>query len=62
VTYLAAAYAILKSAGKPLHFEEITQRALAKDLIQPSDLTPDATEVGASANLIPRRTLCKAIA
>ena len=35
MTYLDAAYTILKAAGQPLHFEEITQRALAQKLIAP---------------------------
>ena len=29
MTYLDAAYAILKAAGQPLHFEEITKRAVS---------------------------------
>ena len=43
MTYLEAAYQILREAGEPLHYREITQRALAKGLLQPSGLTPDAT-------------------
>jgi len=43
MTYLDAAYTILKTAGQPLHFEEITQRALAQKLIAPQGLTPEAT-------------------
>ncbi|MBX7237482.1 MAG: restriction endonuclease [Caldilineales bacterium] len=43
MTYLDAAYTILQTAGQPLHYEEITQRALAQGLIQPSGLTPAAT-------------------
>jgi restriction system protein len=43
MTYLDAAYTILKAAGQPLHFEEITQRALAQKLIAPQGLTPEAT-------------------
>lgn len=43
MTYLDAAHTILKTAGQPLHYEEITQRALAQGLIQPSGLTPAAT-------------------
>ena len=31
MTYLDAAYTILKAAGRPLHFEEITQPAGAGD-------------------------------
>lgn len=43
MTYLDAAHEILKQAGQPLHYREITERALAQDLIQPTGLTPDAT-------------------
>ncbi len=43
MTYLDAAYTILKTAGRPLHFDDITQRALAQKLIAPQGLTPDAT-------------------
>lgn len=43
MTYLDAAYTILKAAGQPLRFEEITERALAQQLISPQGLTPDAT-------------------
>jgi len=43
MTYLDAAYTILKAAGQPLRFEEITERALAQKLISPQGLTPDAT-------------------
>jgi hypothetical protein len=32
---LDAAYTILKAAGQPLRYEEITQRALAQKLISP---------------------------
>jgi restriction system protein len=41
--FLSAAYQILHQAGQALHFREITQRALAKGLISPSGLTPEAT-------------------
>lgn len=43
MTYLDAAYAILEVAGQPLHYEAITQRALAQKLIAPQGLTPEAT-------------------
>ena len=43
MTYLNAAYTILKTAGQPLHYAEITQRALAQKLITPQGLTPEAT-------------------
>lgn len=43
MTYLDAAHTILAAAGQPLHFEEITQRALAERLIAPQGLTPAAT-------------------
>lgn len=43
MTYLDAAYTILKTAGQPLHYEEIMQRALAQKLITPQGLTPEAT-------------------
>ena len=43
MTYLDAAYTILKAAGQPLRYEEITQRALAQKLISPQGLTPEAT-------------------
>ena len=43
MTYLEAAYQILKQAAEPLHYREITKRALAQGLIQPTGLTPEAT-------------------
>ena len=43
MTYLDASYTILKAAGQPLRYEEITQRALAQKLISPQGLTPEAT-------------------
>lgn len=42
-TYLDAAYHILHQAGQPLRYEEITDRALAQQLISPQGLTPEAT-------------------
>ncbi|GAP63311.1 hypothetical protein ARMA_1734 [Ardenticatena maritima] len=43
MTYLDAAYVVLRDAGQPLHYREITQRALERGLIAPAGLTPDAT-------------------
>ncbi|MCS6844126.1 MAG: restriction endonuclease [Caldilineales bacterium] len=43
MTYLDAAYTILKTAGQPLRYEEITERAVARGLISPQGPTPDAT-------------------
>ncbi len=43
MTYLDAALAVLQEAGQPLHYAEITARALAGGLIEPSGLTPEAT-------------------
>ncbi len=43
MTYLDAAYTILKAAGQPLRYEEITKHALAQKLISPQGLTPEAT-------------------
>lgn len=43
MTYLEAAYEILRYAGQPLRYEEITERALAQQLISPQGLTPEAT-------------------
>lgn len=43
MTYLDAAHEILKQAGQPLHYQEITQQVLAQQLISPQGLTPEAT-------------------
>lgn len=43
MTYLEAAYVILQASGQPLHYEEITRRALEQNLIAPQGLTPAAT-------------------
>ncbi|GAB4155133.1 MAG: hypothetical protein Fur0021_22270 [Candidatus Promineifilaceae bacterium] len=43
MNFLEAAYEILKDAGKPLHYTEISQQALAKQLITPKGSTPAAT-------------------
>ncbi len=40
MTYLDAAYKILREHGAPLHHEEITQRALAQTLIAPKGQSP----------------------
>ena len=42
-TYLDAAYQILQHAGQPLRYEDITEHALAQQLISPQGLTPEAT-------------------
>lgn len=42
-TYLDAAYRILQHAGRPLRYEDITERALAQQIISPQGLTPEAT-------------------
>jgi restriction endonuclease Mrr len=44
MTYLDAAYAILRATGEPLHYEELTQRTLDQNLIAPQGLTPAATK------------------
>ncbi len=43
MTYLDAAYDILKAAGQPLHYEAITEDALKRKLITPQGQTPTAT-------------------
>ncbi|MDW8234641.1 MAG: restriction endonuclease [Roseiflexaceae bacterium] len=43
MTYLDAAYAVLKAAGQPLHYEAITKAALDQKLITPQGQTPAAT-------------------
>jgi restriction system protein len=43
MTFLEAAYEILKEAGQPLHYREITHQALDKGLIRTSGKTPAAT-------------------
>lgn len=43
MTYLEAAHQILTQAQQPLHYREITERALDQGLIHPSGRTPDAT-------------------
>ena len=41
--FLTAAQTILEDEGQPLHFKEITKRALMTGLIAPSGMTPEAT-------------------
>ena len=41
--FLSAAQKILELEGYPLHFKEITKRALQQGLIAPSGMTPEAT-------------------
>lgn len=43
MNFLDAAYEILKQAGEPLHFVEITNRALAAGLLDTKGKTPDAS-------------------
>lgn len=43
MTYLDAAYTVLQSEKQPLHYTDITRRALAQGLIVPTGLTPEAT-------------------
>lgn len=43
MTYLDAAHAILTQTGQPLHYSEITRRALEHGFIVPTGLTPEAT-------------------
>jgi restriction system protein len=43
MTYLEAAKVILEAAGTPLHYREITRRALAEHFIEPKGKTPEAT-------------------
>ena len=43
MTFLDAAYQVLKQAGQPLHYIEITTRALTAGLIEPRGQTPEAT-------------------
>jgi restriction system protein len=43
MSFLDAAYHILREAGQPVHYTEITRRALAQQLITPKGQTPEAT-------------------
>jgi restriction system protein len=43
MTFLQAAEQVLRTAGTPLHYEEITKRALAQGLIATTGKTPAAT-------------------
>jgi restriction system protein len=45
----AAAYEVLKEAGNPLHYHEITDLALEKDILEMAGQTPHAT-MGALLN------------
>ncbi len=38
MTHLDAACTILKAAGRPLHYEEITERALTQKLTAPAPI------------------------
>jgi len=54
MTYLEAAITILKDADASLHYREITERALARQLIEPKGQTPEAT-MGAQLYLAAKR-------
>jgi restriction system protein len=43
MNFLDAAYHVLQNAGEPLHYREITRRALSQGLIQSKGKTPEAT-------------------
>lgn len=43
MTFLEAAEAVLNESGAPLHYKEITARAIQKGLIQSTGKTPEAT-------------------
>jgi hypothetical protein len=43
VSFKLAAITILRGSGEPLHYEEITRRALEQGLIETSGSTPEAT-------------------
>jgi HB1, ASXL, restriction endonuclease HTH domain len=43
MTFLEAAYQVLKSSGRPLTTLEITERALEQGLVDPCGKTPRAT-------------------
>ncbi len=43
MSFAEAAVTVLEAAGTPLHYKDITQRALCEGLIQTEGKTPDAT-------------------
>jgi restriction system protein len=43
MTFLDAAYEVLKQAGQPLHYTELANRALAAGLLDTRGQTPKAT-------------------
>jgi restriction system protein len=43
LTYKEAAQQVLADSGRPLRYEEITKRAIDRDLINPQGMTPEAT-------------------
>jgi restriction system protein len=43
LTYKESARQILADSGRPLRYEEITRRAMDRDLINPQGMTPEAT-------------------
>ncbi|RME43680.1 MAG: hypothetical protein D6791_14885 [Chloroflexi bacterium] len=46
MTFLDAAHEILRQAGHPLHYADITQRALEQGLIETAGQTLEATISG----------------
>ena len=43
MTFIEAAAEVLRLAGKPLHYKEITERAIAKNLLSHVGKTPEVT-------------------
>ena len=43
LTYKEAAQQVLADSGRPLRYEEITKRAMDRDLVNPQGMTPEAT-------------------
>ena len=43
MNFVDAAYQVLRDAGEPLHYREITRRALEQGLIHSRGKTPEAT-------------------
>ncbi len=43
MTFIEAAAEVLRQAGKPLHYKEITEAAIAKNLLSHVGKTPEVT-------------------
>src|SRR5579862_1801661 len=43
MTFIEAAAEVLRQAGKPLHYKEITEAAIAKNLLSHVGMTPEVT-------------------